>query len=53
MKPKFRMFRRGHMFWCQDNETGRQESLRTKERALALRFLHARNEAHQQPRINL
>lgn len=53
MKPKYRMFRRGQVFWCQDNYSGRQESLQTKERAVAERLLHARNEAHQQPIINL
>jgi len=53
MKTKCRLFRRGQMFWCQDNETGRQESLRTKDRTLAQRLLHTRNEAFQQPLINL
>lgn len=53
MKSKYRLFRRGQVFWCQDNDTGRQESLRTKDRQLADRFLHARNEAHEQPLINL
>jgi hypothetical protein len=53
MKPKYRMFRRAQTFWCQDNHTGRQESLGTKDRALAGRLLHARNEAHEQPLINL
>jgi integrase len=53
MKLKYRMFRRGQVFWCQDNQTGRQESLGTKDRTLAERLLHARNEAHQQPLINL
>jgi len=47
------MFRRGSVFWCQDNETRKQESLQTKARATAERLLHARNEAHQQPIINL
>src|SRR5512137_2198896 len=53
MKLKYRMFRRGQVFWCQDNYSGRQESLQTKDRAVAERLLHARNEAHQQPIINL
>ena len=47
------MFLRGSVFWCQNNETRKQESLRTKDRATAERLLHARNEAHQQPIINL
>lgn len=53
MKPKCRMFRRGQVFGCQDNRTGRQESLQTKDRTDAERLLYARNEAHQQPIINL
>ena len=53
MKSKYRLFRRGQVFWCQDNQTGKQHSLRTKDRTLAERFLHARNEAHEQPLINL
>lgn len=53
MKSKYRLFRRGQVFWCQDNYTGRQQSLGTKDRGLAERLLHARNEAHEQPLINL
>lgn len=53
MKSKYRLFRRGQVFWCQDNYTGRQQSLGTKDRDLAERLLHARNEAHEQPLINL
>ncbi len=47
------MFLRGTVFWCQDNETGKQETLRTKDRATAERLFAAKNEAHQQPIINL
>lgn len=47
------MFRRGAVYWCQDNETGKQVSLQTKDRAVAERLFFARNEAHQQPIINL
>ena len=53
MRKRYRMFRRGQVFWCQDNETGRQETLQTKERGIAERLLHARNEAQHQPFINL
>src|SRR5213592_2079626 len=53
MKARFRMFRRGRMFWCQDNATGKQESLETKDREAALRVLHAKNEAERQTAINL
>jgi integrase len=47
------MFRRGEVFWCQDNETRKQESLGTKDREIAERILNAKNEAHHQPIINL
>ncbi len=47
------MFIRGTVYWCQDNETGKQETLRTKDRVTAERLLAAKNEAHQQPIINL
>lgn len=47
------MFIRGTVFWCQDNETGKQDTLRTKDRATAERLLAAKNEAHAQPIINL
>jgi hypothetical protein len=53
MRKKYRLFLRGTVFWCQNNDTGKQESLGTKERAVAERLLHAKNEAHEQPIINL
>jgi hypothetical protein len=53
MRKGFRMFRRGNVFWAQNNETGKQESLQTHDRPTALRLLNAKNEAHRQPIINL
>ena len=53
MRKRYRLFRRRGVFWTQDNETHRQETLRTKDRADAERLLHAKNEAHRQPIINL
>jgi hypothetical protein len=53
MKQKFRLFRRGRVFWCHDSEAGRQESLDTKDRTSAKRLLHARNESHTVPFVNL
>lgn len=41
------------MFYAQDGETGKQESLQTKVRAEAVALLHARNEANRQPQLNL
>ncbi len=53
MRKTYRMFRRGNVFWCQHNATGKQETLRTRDRATAERILNARNEAHRQPVINI
>jgi hypothetical protein len=53
MRKRYRLFLRGTVFWCQDNETAKQETLRTKDRAAAERILHAKNEAQVQPAINL
>jgi len=53
MKQGYRLFRRGPVFYTCDNLTGQQHSLRARDKADALRLLHARNEAHQQPSINL
>lgn len=54
MRQRFRMFRRGGgMFYAQDRETGKQYSLETKDKEAAHRVLHAKNEAHQQPILNL
>ena len=47
------MFRRGTVYWIQDNQSGKQETLRTKDRAIAERLFNAKNEAQQQPIINL
>jgi hypothetical protein len=38
------MFRRGSTFWSHDGETGKQESLGTKDRREAQIILHAKNE---------
>ena len=54
MKCKYRLFRRSSgIFFIQDNETGKQESLRTRDKEAALRVFSARNEAYRQPAINL
>ena len=47
------MFLRGTVYWVQDNETGKQETLRTKDRDEAERLFSVKNEAHRQPIINL
>jgi len=53
MKQRFRIYRRlGTSFYLFDCLTKKRESLQTSEKAVALRLLHAKNEAHQQPIIN-
>jgi integrase len=46
------MFRRKGVFYVQDNLSGKQESLHTRNRADAERLLHAKNEAAQGPMLN-
>lgn len=55
MKQRFRLYRRGRggRFYIHDSDSGKQESLGTSDRALALRLLHSRNETQQEPAINL
>ena len=55
MRSRFRLYRRrkGGRFYLHDDVTGKQESLQTTNRATALRLLHSRNEAQQQPAVSL
>jgi len=39
MKTRFRLYRRRQMYYCEDTITRKQESLGTKDRAVALRLL--------------
>jgi integrase len=52
MQQQYRLFRRGGIYYVQDNATGKQESLRTKNRQEAARIFHAKNEAYRQPHLN-
>lgn len=52
MNNRYRLFRRGEVFYAQDNLTQKQISLRTKNEHEATRVLHAKNEAHYQPALN-
>ena len=53
MKQRYRVYcRQGGIYYAFDRFTGKRESLETTDHATALRLLHARNEAHQQPIIN-
>ena len=55
MKRRFILYRRklGGMFYIEDTETRKQESLGTKDRAEATALLNARNESVRQPHLNL
>src|SRR5438094_4927244 len=55
MKNRFRLYRRrmGGVFYVHASETGKQESLGTRDRAEAKTLLNARNESVRQPQLNL
>ncbi len=55
MKHRFILYRRkrGGVFYLEDTQSKKQESLHTKNRAEALTLLHCKNEAHRQPVLNL
>ncbi len=54
MKDRYRLFlRRKSVFYAFDTETNRFESLRTRDRTEACKFLHAKNEACRQPQMNV
>jgi hypothetical protein len=54
MKARFRLFRRHNgVYFCEDRQTGRQSSLRTRDAREAQRLLHARNEAQESPGVAL
>ncbi len=46
------MFKHGGIFYIQHNETGKQASLRTKDKREAARLLNAKNDAAQAPALN-
>ena len=53
MKNRFILFQRSGVFYCEDTTTGKQTSLRTRDKADAVRLLHVKNEATHQPSMNL
>jgi integrase len=54
MRQRYRLFRRSSgIFFIEDRATRRQESLRTKDKEVASRLFHSKNEAHVQPALNL
>jgi hypothetical protein len=53
MKNQYRKFRRGNVWWCQNNETGKQESLGTKDKSEADRLMGIKNQPFQFSAFNL
>jgi integrase len=55
MKNRYRLYRRAKsgVFYVHDSQTGKQESLGTRDRAEARTLLAARNESVRQPHLNL
>jgi integrase len=54
MSQRYRLFKRGWgVYYAFDNLTGNSESLDTRNKQEAERLLHAKNEAHAQPMLNL
>ncbi len=54
MKSRFRLFRRSNgIYFCEDRQTGTQQSLRTKDEGEATRLINARNEAQGNPGLAL
>lgn len=53
MRNRFILFKRSGIFYCEDTTTGKQTSLRTRDRADAERLLHVKNEALHQSGMNL
>jgi hypothetical protein len=49
MKPQFILYRRNGTYYSEDTQTGKQQSLRTKDEAAAKALLHSKNEAYLQP----
>ncbi|HXT13802.1 MAG TPA: tyrosine-type recombinase/integrase [Candidatus Angelobacter sp.] len=54
MKQRYRLFKRGWgTYYFQDVETGKQESLKTRDKHQARTLVHTMNEAVRQPMLNL
>jgi hypothetical protein len=55
MRQRYRLYKRktGGRYYIHDDVTGKQESLGTNDRATAIRLFHSRQEAEQQPAVNL
>ncbi len=52
-QQRYWLFKRGSVYYLQDNQTKKQQSLFTKDKAEAERLRNAKNDAHSQPQLNL
>ena len=52
MKQLFSLYRRNGIYYVQNTQNGKQESLRTRDEAAAKALLHSKNEAARQPILN-
>jgi hypothetical protein len=53
MKNRFTLFRRGAFFYCEDRSTGQQKSLQTGDEVEARKIVQAKNDAVNQPLMNM
>lgn len=54
MLNKYRLYQRANgVFYWQDQESAKQGSLKTRDREVAEKLLHSKNESHRQPTLNL
>ena len=54
MKQRFRLYRRhGGIYYVHDDETGKQESLQTRDRVEASALFAAKTQSHRQAHLNL
>ena len=52
MKQRFYIYRRGETFYLQDSQTGKQQSLETKDRKAAVRLLEIKRQTAENPGFN-
>ena len=53
MKDQYRLYRRGNIFYAQNNITGKQESLGTRDKSAAKQILAAKNASHRNAALNV
>jgi hypothetical protein len=53
MQTRFKMFRRGAVFYCEDRDSGQQNSLQARDETEARKIIQAKNDSISQPLMNL